>query len=815
MKFNRIHAFAAIGLMALAYQNCAMEGFGVLQQNQVNLANSNVPSTISATDSSELELMLEIFGRRHSTSSSTASNVCQLSDQATLPLVTHYPRIGDKEQPVIRESGAETKYASGKEFVSQYDLTRFPLPVIGNFIGDSFDLVSLSPSEANQARFENLLRQLCIGGLSSVRFIQGAHEVRTPGDLADLLVENAPYFQILHSLVFKNNLFTVIVPPQWTRSTSSSLPTLFNGFYDLNVNFMSLEGESMIETLAQAYLATGKSGFGILWNGAGAVGSRTFDNTAYLELNQFLRIYLSDLGAANNKLITFGASRGGVTSLNVASHPAITAASVAFAYASVPPNELSTIANLVTPTVPALLHASDWSVGFIGSWQNSFRHPGRTTRTGFQGLSGIESHLKVLTGASSAAEVSREFNALTTTKIAKLIRNRTAIFIEAGSHDFIVPSTDQFRFFIDGIAAGIRMEARVNYLLGHQHSNEARRAKLASVFNTLINQAPIGASFVSVGQISRFVASPNGELSALPPGTVPLTVELPRYIVDESDPMILATGPANGRYMLAFRKGTELLKINLELDGKGLLNLRLPHSHFTAGDYELYGAYTVDRGSRPTEKVTITSLATRGLIMSRVLGDIRPYVANASGAVLDGIYAQGRYFNAGVGTGANYGFLQSGIAAISNSERAIISPPVPTPTPTPVPALFSCGVTNSNLASFTMSGTIKPSGTDAGKLGFYFVAGYDVTRKEWWSFDGVSWAKHNGTNASYLPISGPTAAPLSGTGITGAIFTNADLRSFPNGEIFLGYGVGSTTAVAWSNLIDNSKYKLCATLPNK
>ena len=90
----------------------------------------------------------------------------------------------------------------------------------------------------------------------------------------------------------------------------------------------------------------------------------------------------------------------------------MTAASVAFEYSSVPPYELNTVASLTTPTVPLLLTASDWSVGFIGSWQNSFRHPAGFGRFGFQGQTGNESHLKVLTGASSNFDVSREFNAL-------------------------------------------------------------------------------------------------------------------------------------------------------------------------------------------------------------------------------------------------------------------------------------------------------------------------------------------------------------------------------------------------------------------
>ncbi len=677
MKFSRIHALIAFGIVALSYQNCGREGFIVQPQDSVTPTGE---MNVSTTDATELGQMLKVFGTGSTT---TLSNPCEFLGQPTLPLVTHYPTLGAKDQPQISSSRGHSEYiVDRKPVVPIYDIAKFPVPSVGNYIGDSFAIESfpLGVSD-NETRFSSRLKQLCVSDLTAVRFIQGSHQINSAGDLAALVVPNAPYFQILHGLVFKNNLFTVVVPPRWSKATSSTLPTLFNGFYDLNTNFMQLEGQPMLKALANVYQAKGKSGFGLLWNGGGAVGSRTVDNNAFVELNQFLAIYLTDLGPAQNKFVTFGASRGGITSLNVASHPAVTAASVAFVYSSVPPYELNTVASLATPTVPMLLFSSDWSVGFIGSWQNSFLHPSGFGRVGFQGLTGIESHLKVLTGASRNSDVSREFNALTNAKTAKLIRNRTQIMLEAGSHDFIVPSTDQLRLVRDGIAAGIQMEARINYLYGHGHDDGARQSKLQSVLGILIDQDPAVSNFVTRGRISRYVASPQGTFTSLSSPIPPLTVEIPRYVIDESDPMILATGPSNQHFLLAFKKGAEITKVNLDLDAKGLLNLRLPHSLFPSGDYELLGAYSVDSQGRPINKIKITSLATRTLVISRFSGDLRPLVPNASGTIDDGIKAEGRYFNPGVATGTNYGFLQNGTSTIPRSELALVFP-TPTPTPT-------------------------------------------------------------------------------------------------------------------------------------
>lgn len=973
-KYQYVAVVVTATVMVLTFQNCG--GFSVLGVNQEAAVSL---SAISQTDASERALMQNVFGSPPVTTSADQNSTCQLIGDATLPLVTHYPNLGSKDVPPIHNLNQASEWMSGKPYVTLYDTSKFALPVVGNYLLNHYDLENYPPGVSdNQVRFNALLKQLCVNDLNSVRFIQGANEIKSAGDLTALVVENAPYFQILHSLVYKNNLFTLVIPPRWSKASSARLPTLFNGFYDLNVNFVGLEGPSMLETLAQAYVAKGKSGFAIFWNGNGGIGSRTVDNVAYGELNDFLRIYLSDLGASSSQFVSFGASRGGVTALNVASHPAVTAISVAFAYSSVPPYELDQVAGLVNPTIPALLFSSDWSVGLVGSWQNSFRHPSGFTRTGFDGLSGQEAHLKVLTGSSRNADAPSQYNALTPSKIAKLSRNQTQIFLETSSHDFIVPSSDQQRLIPDAIAAGLRLEGRVNYLYGHGHDNDARRAKLASVYGALIDATTI-PSFVSTGTVSRFVASPKGVFQPLAASAAPLTLEVPRYIVDEADVVFVATGPANGRYLIAFQKGDEIAKIDLDLDTKGFANLRLAKSLFTSGDYRFFGAYTKDVGGNLREKIVVTSTATRGLVMSRVTGDIRAFVANASGTVIDGIIAQGRYFDNGVATGSNYGFLQTGTTVISSAELAILVPPkptpsptatpaptatptptaaptatptatptptprptatptptpkptatptptpsptpalqcsythstlgpipvggmiserlaclnipagayyqilgtrdgvafadtplpmtspmienkftndgvttsgvwvrrgqilnasgtvliqttpitvtllklaptptpTPTPSPTPVPAKFACKVTSGNLASFSMEGTILPGGSDLGKIGFYYVAGYDVVRKEWWSFDGTNWAKHNGTNATYLPISGVTAQPLQAAGINGPIFKNEDLTSFPNGEVYLGYGLGTTQMAAWDDLIKNNRYSLCATLPAK
>ncbi|MCB9026501.1 MAG: hypothetical protein H6625_09310 [Bdellovibrionaceae bacterium] len=667
MKIYQNIIFLIFGFIIISFQNCSMKGFDVGDQPKT-VDGSDLND--SQTNNDELEWIQDLFGTQDETYS---SDNCNLLGQATLPLVTHYPQLGAKEQPIINNPNAGQQLNSGQEYVTYWDNSKFSPPTVGNYLGNNYDLQNYPPGVGDNAkRLEGRLKQLCISGLSSVRFIQGAHKIRSMGELSLLAIENAPYFQVLHSLVYKNNLFTIIIPPKWTKESSQSLPTLFNGLYDLNVNFMSIDGPPLLATLAQLFTVKKTSGFGILWNGNGALGSRSIDNVAYAELNEFLSIFLNDFGAAADKFVTFGGSRGGITALNVASHPAVTAIKVAFVYSTTPPNEFDTIAGLVTPTNPALLSAPDWSVGIYGSWRKSFRHPVGFMRTEFQGLTGSEAHLKVLTGTSRDSDVRKEFNALSPGKIDKLLRNRTQIFLEVGSHDFIVPSTDQFQLFMDGFSAGIQMEVRVNYLFGHGIDQKARSTKLASVMNTLIDQPPNDLTFVTPGQVNRFIASPDGVFNPLGSGAPPLTIELPRFVIDEADLVILATGPQNGRYLLVFSKGGELTKIEVLLDSNGLANLRLPQSTFSEGDHTFIGAYTLDSSSRPLLKVTITSLVKKDLVVTRFSGDIRPFLVNISGTIIDGISEKGRYFRSGIGEGSNYGFLQIGTSAIPDDELKLI-----------------------------------------------------------------------------------------------------------------------------------------------
>lgn len=142
-----------------------------------------------------------------------------------------------------------------------------------------------------------------------------------------------------------------------------------------------------------------------------------------------------------------------------------------------------------------------------------------------------------------------------------------------------------------------------------------------------------------------------------------------------------------------------------------------------------------------------------------------------------------------------------------SSMRFTITNPV-------TPAVFSCTPTVRQLSSYSLDGSIIPASTDVDKPGYFFVAGFDTIKNEWYSFNGEIWTKHQSQlESSFSAINNVTV--LIATGISGAIFKNEDLTPFPNGVLFIGYGMGATKEAAWEEMLAGgaARYKLCDTLP--
>lgn len=153
--------------------------------------------------------------------------------------------------------------------------------------------------------------------------------------------------------------------------------------------------------------------------------------------------------------------------------------------------------------------------------------------------------------------------------------------------------------------------------------------------------------------------------------------------------------------------------------------------------------------------------------------------------------------------------------AIQKSCPAPANEPPPPPPPPPgqpnEPAVLACNVTSRYLQAYSMSAIIKPATVNVSQPGYFFVAGYDVGRNQWWTFDGREWVAYRDTIASIATFGRHTT--LVATGVNEPVFSNADLTQFPNGQIYVGYGVGGDKQRAWDEMIGKVRYKLCDILP--
>ena len=113
------------------------------------------------------------------------------------------------------------------------------------------------------------------------------------------------------------------------------------------------------------------------------------------------------------------------------------------------------------------------------------------------------------------------------------------------------------------------------------------------------------------------------------------------------------------------------------------------------------------------------------------------------------------------------------------------------------------------LNSYSMTFNVIASNYDINMPGHYFTAGYNILNKSWYLYANNQWSLYDGSESSI--ISFPTNAISSN--LSGILFSQQDLSSAPNGQFYLGYGIGLTKMEAWNNMLNNIQYSHCSTLP--
>lgn len=305
LKRSWLISGTAVAGLVLAFNNC--DGFSALKLNPETGASQSL-TDVQVDSQTSAEFWDQARDRGVRTMSSgialePGADTCEIVGD--FPIRTHFrngvgPSPGGVDVPELFNKNIEQEVARGQALVRVY--SNGYTPRHANYLEDNYDSQVYSDDTIKSA-----LRHLCAAGAMRVRFRQTNAPITSTADIQNLIVPGERSFQVLHGLIFRRNLFTVIVPPMWNSSVS--LSTLIHNGYSLNHQVATATG--MYTALRQAYAADSRGAIGVLWNGGGATASYTVSNDAYRDFNDFARLLTAGVGVDANKVVAFGGSRGG------------------------------------------------------------------------------------------------------------------------------------------------------------------------------------------------------------------------------------------------------------------------------------------------------------------------------------------------------------------------------------------------------------------------------------------------------------------------------------------------------------------------
>ncbi|MBW2734776.1 MAG: prolyl oligopeptidase family serine peptidase [Deltaproteobacteria bacterium] len=375
------------------------------------------------------------------------------------------------------------------------------------------------------------------------------------------LAAHSGLVQILHAVPIDGSLATIILPPNWTpRAPTGSYPIIFNGFYDINENLVGQGGPHVLKAVALSGQDGHTGAIGVLWNGGGAVAGRTMDRRAHDQFAAVVDYVAKHFAGDRERILMFGASRGGYTSVAMASNPFQHNYRVVFAAPGVPPALVGEHAQLQSSTYPGLLGGVAWSLGLHNAWRPDFRYPACANKAHLTGKTGPEAHLYLLAGSTDFNAVNTTFSPLADDFINGLKAAGTQVYLEISTHDNIVPYVHQMAYAQRLIAEGIPVHVDVLVRGGHVRRNETsaygtypvRFGRLYDALLPLIDSSvaayhvPPGIDFYRVNRDTKALES-----FALSDGVYPFTVEFPyRTVRGFSFPVVFA-GAAQTEYTLS------------------------------------------------------------------------------------------------------------------------------------------------------------------------------------------------------------------------------------------------------------------------
>lgn len=469
-------------------------------------------------------------------------NVCD-DNEHELPVVTHwskalnaYSYLGTGQASVIKAypTGA---YAPGTCYPYYADGR---IPDLDRYVGDTWSDTAIPDTEARQ-----VLRDVCRATGVPVRLLRpdavGTSRIRS----------SAGAVQVVHANLIDGSLVTVVLPANWVRGGKSArYPIVANGFYDLNSNLFRLEGPDLMRMIALSSTGGRTGAIGVLWNGGGAQASRTMSQKALAQFAHVVDFVALHFSGDRHRLLMYGDSRGGITSLAMASNPKSFDYRVTFAASVVPAVRAGEHSLLASTTFPGIIEGESWSTGFHDAWRTGWQYPACAGKPHLTGRSASEAHLFVLTGTTDASFADAHYSLVSPSYLAGLKAAETKVYLQLGSHDYVIPYAHEVEYGTKLMAAGIPVEADVLIRAGHSGRTETGKtfgpAKTNRVWDALqfdIDPKKAGTPVTFAPGVHYYrVNRGTRRLEGFTPtdGKFPFTLEGPRYVArGQRFPMVL------------------------------------------------------------------------------------------------------------------------------------------------------------------------------------------------------------------------------------------------------------------------------------
>ncbi|MFC3803071.1 hypothetical protein [Cohnella sp. GCM10012308] len=261
------------------------------------------------------------------------------------------------------------------------------------------------------------------------------------------------------------HLASFILPPGWPGETEAAYPAVFSGYYDLNESTFAACGPPLLRMIGRTLTETGKSAVGILWNGGGAIGTRTQHASAFAQMNALFGAASDAYRVDADRIVAVGGSRGGLTALLAASNPEARGYRIRYAVCYGPPLSLYGRAErLLDATYPARWQAICGDTGFKHAWFPGWRDAaGRTA---------VELYRANTFGTSDEAEIGERFAPTSARLLSALRAMGTQIWLNTPTHDPFTASSSALTWAAAARAAGIPLQHELGYRYGHNNCTD-------------------------------------------------------------------------------------------------------------------------------------------------------------------------------------------------------------------------------------------------------------------------------------------------------------------------------------------------------